>query len=59
MNTYVRQLLVLFHGGLLWIDEVHFLYVELIASIIVLLMAVMDPALYLKKISGNGDDSKG
>ena len=33
VNTYVRQLLVCFHGGFMWIDKPYSINVELIALI--------------------------
>ena len=46
VNTYVKQLLVYFHKGCLWLDQPYPLDIELISSIIGLPKKGNDPAPY-------------
>ena len=49
INTCVKQLLVLFHGGVLWIGNTILVDVELIAIITGLPFTRMDPMPFLKE----------
>ena len=49
MNACVKQLLVSFHGGFLWLDKKKYVDVELIAAITGLPLAGIDPTSFFKK----------
>ena len=49
INTYVKKLLVFFHSGFLWLGIPIFVDVELIAAVIGLPFAEMDPTPLLRK----------
>ena len=49
VNTYMKQLLVCFHRGCLWLDQPYPIDVELISSIIGFLKKGKDPTPYLNR----------
>ena len=49
VNTYVKQLLVEFHGGYMWLDKAYSVDVNLILEITGLPQVGVDPMSFLKK----------
>ena len=49
VNTSMQQLLVVFHGGYLWLDKPYSIDVNLISIITSLPQVILDPMSFLKK----------